>query len=487
MRIEELTYRYTDRQPVLKNVNLSLNKGEKVAVIGLNGTGKTTLLLLMARAVKPTKGKVRFDGRVAMVFQDPTDQFIEETVYDDIAYGLRLQKISEIEIGSRINKMAERLGIVALLSSSVMQLSYGEKKKVALAGALITEPTLLLLDEMMAYLDGKTTQVIKRVLDEAVIRGTTIVAVSHNMRFVAEWAERVLVLRDNQLTSYSVHQIGGRRLDKNSIEKLLLAIQEGEINIDQAVDKLKVMPFEDIGYAKVDYHRGLRNGFPEVIFCQGKSVEQIRGIVTNMIQRQVNVLGTRITKEVFEALGNIHDDLVFYEEANIMTLINKPAEKKAMHIAVVSGGTADIPVAEEAAITAELYGNHIDRIYDVGVAGIHRLLSQMERLKKADVVIAVAGMEGALPSVVGGLVDVPVIAVPTSVGYGANFGGVSALLTMINSCASGISVVNIDNGFGAGYQAATITHRMEERINDAIKHMDSEQEKVNSYGESSVL
>lgn len=241
------------------------------------------------------------------------------------------------------------------------------------------------------------------------------------------------------------------------IKNLLEKVKNGEIDIDLAIDKLKDLPYEDIGYANIDHHRQIRNGYPEVIYCEGKSDEHILGIIKRMKEKGSNILGTRCRKDTYEKVKNIYPNCEYEELSRILKIQNKPIENVGKgKIVVVTGGTSDIPVADEAYYTAKFLGNEVERVYDVGVAGIHRLLNKMSILKSARVLIVVAGMEGALPSVVGGLVDVPVIAVPTSIGYGANFGGLSALLTMLNSCASGISVVNIDNGFGAGYLAATI-------------------------------
>ncbi|GAA0864312.1 nickel pincer cofactor biosynthesis protein LarB [Paraclostridium tenue] len=241
------------------------------------------------------------------------------------------------------------------------------------------------------------------------------------------------------------------------IRNLLEKVKNGDIDIDLAIDKLKDLPYEDIGYANIDHHRQIRNGYPEVIYCEGKSDEHILGIIKRMNEKGSNILGTRCRKDTYKKIRNIYPNCEYEELSRILKIENKPIKNIGKgKIVVVTGGTSDIPVADEAYYTAKFLGNEVERVYDVGVAGIHRLLNKLNILKSARVLIVIAGMEGALPSVVGGLVDVPVIAVPTSVGYGANFGGISALLTMLNSCASGISVVNIDNGFGAGYLAATI-------------------------------
>ena len=241
------------------------------------------------------------------------------------------------------------------------------------------------------------------------------------------------------------------------LRELLDGVKNNRIDIDIAMEKLKNLPYEDLGYANIDHHREVRTGYPEVIYCEGKSDDQILGIVDKMTQKNSNILGTRCRKETYEKIKQIYPNAEYDQLSKILKIQNHPIENIGKgKIVVVTGGTSDIPVADEAYHTAIFLGNTAERVYDVGVAGIHRLLSKKHIIDSARVIIVVAGMEGALPSVVGGLVDVPVIAVPTSVGYGANFGGLSALLTMLNSCASGISVVNIDNGFGAGYLASMI-------------------------------
>ncbi|SDC47200.1 MULTISPECIES: nickel pincer cofactor biosynthesis protein LarB [unclassified Candidatus Frackibacter] len=250
-------------------------------------------------------------------------------------------------------------------------------------------------------------------------------------------------------------------MKNEDIKAILNEVKDGTLETDKAMKKLKDLPFEDLGYAKIDHHRGIRNGYPEVIYCEGKSIEHIKGIVATMMERGNNILATRAKKEVYEAVREVTDDVEYHEEARIIIVKNEEIEKTKSKILVVTGGTSDIPVAEEAALTAEVIGNTVERLYDVGVAGIHRLLSQRDKFEEANIIITVAGMEGALASVVGGLVDKPVIAVPTSVGYGAHFEGLATLLAMLNSCASGIGVVNIDNGFGAGYLANTINKQIE--------------------------
>ena len=245
-------------------------------------------------------------------------------------------------------------------------------------------------------------------------------------------------------------------MDINRLKKMLEEVRDGKVNVDRALHELKKLPFEDIGFAKIDHHRNIRRGYPEVIYSAGKTTGQIRDIVLKLLPLNNNIMATRAGFEVFNCIREITDDVVYHEAARIVVIQKRDIEKSKKIIAVMTAGTSDIPVAEEAAVTAEVMGNTVDRIFDVGVAGIHRLFSFSDRIQAANVLIVVAGMEGALASVVGGIVDKPIIAVPTSVGYGANFGGLSALLTMLNSCASGVGVVNIDNGFGAGYLAGTI-------------------------------
>ncbi len=250
-------------------------------------------------------------------------------------------------------------------------------------------------------------------------------------------------------------------MTENQILELLQNVKDGTLELGQAVDQLKQLPFEDLGYAKVDHHREIRTGYPEVIFCPGKTIEQIRGIIERLLAKGSNIMVSRAEKSVYEAIKDLHSNMEYYPDARILFIQQKEIVKSKSRVLVVTGGTSDIPVAEEAVVTAEKLGCTVERLYDVGVAGIHRLLSNRYRFDSVQVIIAVAGMEGALPSVVGGLTDKPVIAVPTSIGYGANFGGLAALLAMLNSCASGIAVVNIDNGFGAGFMAATIIRQIE--------------------------
>lgn len=245
----------------------------------------------------------------------------------------------------------------------------------------------------------------------------------------------------------------------NDIRKTLEAVQNGTLSVEEALLQIKTQPFADIGYAKVDLHRKVRQGTAEVIYGAGKTAEQIIGIADTLLANGQNtVLITRLSAEAAEKIGKEHA-LSYFAEAKAGVIGDIPAPDGIGKIVVATGGTSDIPVAEEAAVTAEVLGNEVIRIYDVGVAGLHRLLAYKETIMSADVIIAAAGMEGALASVIGGLADCPVIAVPTSVGYGASFGGVSALLAMLNSCAAGVSVVNIDNGFGAGYLASMINHK----------------------------
>jgi pyridinium-3,5-biscarboxylic acid mononucleotide synthase len=245
-------------------------------------------------------------------------------------------------------------------------------------------------------------------------------------------------------------------MNPDALRKLFEQVKKGKLSPDDAVQRLRHLPFEDLGFAKVDHHRPLRAGMPEVIFGQGKTPKQVTEIFTRLARHGKNVLVTRATEAQFVAVKKKIRAAEFHELARAITLQRDRAKQGKGTIAVVSAGTSDIPVAEEAVVTAEIMGNDVEHVYDVGVAGIHRLLASREMLAQARVVIVCAGMEGALPSVVAGLISAPVIAVPTSVGYGASFQGLTALLGMMNSCASNVTVVNIDNGFGAGYVASII-------------------------------
>lgn len=247
-------------------------------------------------------------------------------------------------------------------------------------------------------------------------------------------------------------------MDKRQLQELLVQVSQGKVSPQEAVLQIRTQPYKDMGFAKLDTHRGVRQGASEVIYGAGKTREQILGIAQEMVrEREKTVLITRMSREAADYVGEKLP--LTYDEASRIGIVGSlPPKDGKGRIVVATGGTSDIPVAEEAALTAEVYGNEVLRLYDVGVAGIHRLMSHMEDIMSARVIIAIAGMEGALASVIGGMADCPVIAVPTSVGYGANFGGLSTLLSMLNSCASGVSVVNIDNGFGAGYLASMINH-----------------------------
>ena len=245
---------------------------------------------------------------------------------------------------------------------------------------------------------------------------------------------------------------------KTEVREILNAVRAGDMSVDDAVLALKKEPFEDIGYAKIDLHRGVRQGAPEVIYGAGKTAQQIIGIAKEMRRHgEKTILITRLSQQAADEV-RAEIDLDYRAEARIGIIGSLPRPNGIGNIVIATGGTSDIPVAEEAAVTAEVHGNEVLRLYDVGVSGVHRLLAHLDDIMNASVIIAVAGMEGALASAIGGLADCPVIAVPTSVGYGASFGGLSALLSMLNSCASGVSVVNIDNGFGAGYLAGMINH-----------------------------
>ena len=245
-------------------------------------------------------------------------------------------------------------------------------------------------------------------------------------------------------------------MNSENIIKLLQDVKNNGIEIEEAVNKLKELPFTDIDYALIDNHRQIRTGFPEVIYCAGKTPQQVKGIVEAMLKNDKNILATRATKEMYDLVKEICNEAVYNELGRTITIKKETISESKDYILIAAAGTSDLPVVEEAYETCKIFGNRVEKVVDIGVAGIHRLFSRLELIRGAKVIIVVAGMEGALASVIGGLVDKPIIAVPTSVGYGANFGGIAALLSMLNSCAGGVSVVNIDNGFGAAYSACMI-------------------------------
>jgi NCAIR mutase (PurE)-related protein len=245
-------------------------------------------------------------------------------------------------------------------------------------------------------------------------------------------------------------------MNKSDITILLKDVRSGKTGIEDALKRLKHLPFEDVTYAHIDHHRHLRHGMPEVIYCEGKTLEQVVGITKRMLANKSDVLATRANEKVFQAVKKLDRRAMYHEASRAIVIRHKKNEPTKGIVLVLTAGTSDIPVAEEAAVTADMLGSAVQTIYDVGVAGIHRVLSKRDVLDEARVIVVVAGMDGALPSVVGGLVDKPVIAVPTSVGYGAGFHGLAPLLTMLNSCAAGVAVMNIDNGFGAGVLAHRI-------------------------------
>jgi NCAIR mutase (PurE)-related protein len=245
-------------------------------------------------------------------------------------------------------------------------------------------------------------------------------------------------------------------MNKSDLTKLLQAVRSGKIDIETALTRLRHLPFEDVAYAHIDHHRHLRHGMPEVIYCEGKTLEQVVGITKRMLKAGSDILATRANETVYKAIKKIDRRAVYHEASRAIVIEHAKKKSTKGTVLVLTAGTSDIPVAEEAAVTADVLGSTTQTVYDVGVAGIHRVLSKRDMLDAARVIVVVAGMDGALPSVVGGLVDKPVIAVPTSVGYGAGFRGLAPLLTMLNSCAAGIAVMNIDNGFGAGVLAHRI-------------------------------
>lgn len=248
-------------------------------------------------------------------------------------------------------------------------------------------------------------------------------------------------------------------MDKDSIEKLLNEIKQGDLSVEEGLERLKAMPYEDLDFAKVDNHRAIRCGFSEVVYCPGKTPEQLREITRSLKKLGAPIVLTKADEDAYETVVTVAGNAVYHDVARLIVVPGKETVSKTGLVVVITAGTTDIPIAEEAAVTAETMGANVERLFDVGVAGAHRLFAHHEVFAKANAIVAIAGMEGALPSLVGGIAACPVIAVPTSVGYGASFGGVTALLGMLNSCAPGVSVVNIDNGFGAGYIAATINRQ----------------------------
>jgi NCAIR mutase (PurE)-related protein len=252
-------------------------------------------------------------------------------------------------------------------------------------------------------------------------------------------------------------------VDKDKIQALLESVRDGGTSIADALRTLKSLPFDDLDFAKIDTHRHLRSGFSEVIYARGKTVDEVKAIVQRASGGSSCLLATKAGPEVYEAILEVRPDAVYHEKAQIVVIGPPPAKTSEKTIAVVCAGTSDLPIAEEAAVTAATMGNDVVKIYDVGVAGLHRLFGNLDALLSANVVIVVAGMDGALPSVIGGLIDKPIVAVPTSVGYGANFNGLAPLLTMLNSCSPGVTVVNIDNGFGAGFFASMVNRLCEGR------------------------
>ena len=245
-------------------------------------------------------------------------------------------------------------------------------------------------------------------------------------------------------------------MNKADIRKLLQRVKDKEIEVEAAMGVIADLPYKELGFAKIDNHREVRVGYPEVIYCEGKTIEQVKSIIEFMLTKDHNILATRANEKMYEAVKTIYSEAKYNPLGRTITIQKREEQLTSSYIAIVSAGTSDLPVVEEAAETASILGNRVEKIVDVGVAGIHRLFDKIDVIRGAKVVIVVAGMEGALASVIGGMVDKPVIAVPTSVGYGASFGGLAALLSMLNSCASGVSVVNIDNGFGAAYSASII-------------------------------
>jgi NCAIR mutase (PurE)-related protein len=270
--------------------------------------------------------------------------------------------------------------------------------------------------------------------------------------------------RNSLATAQGKNQIGiSHRMLKDSIKQLLEEVKTGEKSVYKALEALSFLPYEETEFARIDHHRHLRTGIPEAIFCEGKSPDQVKSIAGNILKHAGNLIATRLNSETFEILRELDERIVYHPLARMATLIQQPQAETKGSVLIITAGTADIPIAEEARITCTILGSSVNTLYDVGVAGIHRLFSEQEKISSARVLCVAAGMEGALASIVGGMTDKPIIAVPTSIGYGAHFHGLAALLTMINSCAPGIAVVNIDNGFGAGCMAHKINLIGEEK------------------------
>ena len=445
LEAEELTFSYERRRsgrPVLDRVSLRVAPGERVGILAPSGTGKTTLMKILGGYLRPDAGRVSVDGQplpscgycpVQMIWQHP-----EKAVNPR----LRLRKI--LEEGDRLEEgLLERLGIEEGWKERYpRELSGGELQRFCIARALGQRTRYLLADEISTMLDLITQgQIWRFLMEETYKRQRAIGLYLHQTGAACAVSWRAAA--------------GGGMRGRMDAQEVLLRFKSGEMTLEEAEAFFKKEPFEELAYAKLDSHRKLRSGVAEVVFCSGKADAHLLSIYERLYEAEGEVLGTRATAHQYELVRERFPQ-VSYDGISKILKIEKEGKERIGEIAVCTAGTADIPVAEEAAQTAEFFGSRVERIYDVGVSGLHRLLSRLDVIQSANCVVAVAGMEGALASVIGGLVSNPVLAVPTSVGYGASMHGLSALLTMINSCANGIAVLNIDNGYGAGYMATQI-------------------------------
>lgn len=458
IEINNLNVLYNNSIRALDNVSIKIEQQKCIAIVGENGSGKSTLLSSLLGLVE-TQGEIKINGVMlsketliqirevaGLVFQNPDHMIFLPTVRDNLAFGLINQKLDKIEIDKRIAEFAKLFKIEDLLDRMANHLSGGQKRMVGLASVVVMKPEILLLDEPSAFLDPKSRRIVINMLKEL---PQQIIFATHDLDMVLDLCDEIILLNNGKIVS------SGNPCEILANQELLEAngVENHEISVDEAA----ILIDNPIDYATIDYNRKRRTGTPEIIYGSGKTKEQIAGIIKNMLEHdQIDILATRVDATKAAYLKKLYPNFNYDKEAKTFILKQSETIQNKGMIVVVCAGTSDIPIAREAVLTAEFLGNEVNLISDVGVAGIHRLFNKMDVIKRANVIIVVAGMEGALASVVGGLVDKPVIAVPTSIGYGANFNGLSALLSMLNSCASGVSVVNIDNGFGAGYMAHTI-------------------------------
>ena len=478
----------------LQNVNFEVQKGDRVGILGLNGAGKSTLLKVIAGVFKPTEGKVIKNGRLVPLLElgagfDP--QYTgRENIY---LYGAMLG-YSKSFIEEKFDEIVEFSELKEFIDVPIKNYSSGMKARLGFSIATLVSPDILILDEVLSVGDAKFRKKSEKKVLSMFDKGVTVLFVSHSLQQVQRLCNKAMILEKGKLIAYGdIDEINRNRKTsgrcpkngdsqticgnnanvwllcyytmeeqgskKMTLQQILEEVKNGQLSVEHAENLLKKEGYEDMDYAKLDTTRKERTGFAEVVYCARKADEHLLNIYQKLYEEDGEVFGTRASRHQYELVKSILPQVVYDPVSGILKI-----EKEKEHIgkiAVCTAGTADISVAEEAAQTAEYFGTHVERIYDVGVSGMHRLFSRLDTIQEANCVVAVAGMEGALASVMGGLVKRPVIAVPTSVGYGASFHGLSALLTMINSCANGIAVVNIDNGFGAGYLATQINRLAE--------------------------